>query len=165
MSRTAPLFLVALVVAAVAIVVGTSSSLPESVATHFGSGGHANGFMTRTGYQLFYGSLIILMTVVVYVATAWLPARNPTLVNVPNRAYWLDPARREAALRAIRTFGVALAIALVVLLVAIHLLILEAHERTPATLDEGTFFGVLGGFVVVLAVLIALLYVRFRAPG
>jgi len=165
MSRTAPLVLAALVVAAVAIVAGTSSSLPETVATHFGSGGRANGFMTRTGYQLFYCSFIVFMTVVVYVATTWLPTRHPTLINVPNRAYWLDPARRDAALRAIRTFGVALAIALVVLLVAIHLLILEAHERTPATLAEGTFFGVLGGFVGVLAVLIALLVVRFRAPG
>ena len=165
MSRTAPLFLAALVVAAIAIIVGTASSLPETVATHFGGGGRANGFLTRAGYQLFYCGLIVVMTLVVYVATAWLPARHPTLVNLPNRAYWLDPARREAALAAIRAFGVALAVAMLTLFVAIHLLILEAHQRTPATLAEGPFFGLLGGFVAVLAVLITLLLVRFRAPG
>ena len=165
MSRTAPLFLAALVVAAVAIVIGTSSSLPETVATRFGGGGRANGYMTRAGYQLFYCGFIVVMTLVVYITTAWLPARHPALVNVPNRAYWLAPPRREAALAAIRVFGVALAVAMLTLLVAIHLLILEAHQRTPAMLAEGAFFGLLGGFVAVLAVLIILLLVRFRAPG
>lgn len=164
MARIAPIVLALVVAAAVAIVVGTSSSLPETVATHFGSGGRANGFMTRTGYQLFYCGLIVFMTFVVYAATAWLPARRPDLISIPNRAHWLDPARREAALAGLRIFGVALAVALVALFVGVHLLILEAHERTPATLAEGTFFGLLGAFVTFVFIIVALLYARFRAP-
>ncbi len=46
------LFLLVLIVVPV-VVYATSASLPERVATHFGPGGVANGFMSHGGYLTF----------------------------------------------------------------------------------------------------------------
>jgi len=165
MSRIAPLLLALLVATAVAIVLATSALLPATVATHFGAGGRANGFMTRIGYQLFYCALIVFLPMAIYAGLGWLPARFPRLVNLPNRDYWLTEPRLQSSLAALRLFGVALATVIIALFVGAHWLILEAHERTPPTLAEGAFFGLVVGFVMAVVIFIILLYVRFRAPG
>lgn len=165
MSRIAPLLLALLVAAAVAIVLATSASLPATVATHFGAGGRANGFMTRIGYQLFSGALLVFLPMAIYAGLAWLPARFPRLVNLPNRAYWLAAPRLESSLASLRAFGVALAAIIIAMFIGAHWLILEANEQTPPTLAEGAFFGLVFAFVAVIVIFIILLYVRFRAPG
>jgi uncharacterized membrane protein len=164
MARMAPLLLWLLLVAGVAIVLGTSSSLPTTVATHFGAGGQANGWMSRIGYQVFYSTLMIGITFAVYAAFSWLPRSKPHLVNLPHRDYWFAEPRREASMAALRLFGVALALAIVGLLVTIHFLILDAHTRTPPRLDEPAMYVLLGGFVAVVVALVVLLNVRFRRP-
>jgi uncharacterized membrane protein len=164
MARMAPLLLWLLLVAGVAIVLGTSSALPATVATHFGAGGHANGWMSRIAYQVFYSAMMIGITFAVYAAFSWLPRRKPHLMNLPNRDYWLAEPRREASMAALRLFGVALALSIVGLLVTIHFLILDAHTKTPPRLDETMIFVLLGGFVAVVIALVVLLNVRFRSP-
>ena len=163
MARMAPILLWLLLIAGVAIVLGTSSSLPTTVATHFGAGGRANGWMSRIGYQVFYSSLMIGMTFAVHAAFSWLPRSKPHLINIRNRDYWFAEPRREATIAALRLFGVALALALVGLFVSIHFLVLEAHAHTRPRLDERMMFVLMGGFVAVVIALVVLLNVRFRS--
>ena len=165
MARIAPLVLLLFVAAGVAVVLATSSVLPPTVASHFAAGGRAGGSMSRGGYQLLFAALMVGMPLVVYATTSWLPSRHPRLVNLPNRDYWLAGTRRESSLHALRLFGLALAISIVALFVALHFLILDAHAQTPPALDEGAFFVLIGAFVSAVLLLVALLYVRFRAPG
>lgn len=73
--------------------------LPENVASHFDGQGTADGWMSRTvflglclGMQLDMSGLIVLI--------AWALPRIPvSLLNFPNREYWLDEIRRESTLR------------------------------------------------------------------
>ena len=44
---------VALLLTGASFVISTTTSLPDRVASHFGAGGHANGYMTREGYRWF----------------------------------------------------------------------------------------------------------------
>jgi len=150
---------------AIAIFLATSATLPATVATHFAGGGRANGFMTRIGYQVFYFALMTLMVAVTYGSLTWLPSRFPHLLNLPHRDYWLEPRRRQATLATLRAFGVAMALSMLTLLVAIHLLVVDAHERTPPTLHEPTMLTTLSIFVALLVALLVALYVRFRKPG
>jgi hypothetical protein len=158
------ILLVLALVVAFAIILATSAALPTTVATHFALGGRADGFMTRIGYQVFYCSLLAFMSLVTYGGLAWLPARFPHLVNLPNRDYWLDRARAETTLATLRGFGVALALLIVTLLVAMHLIVVEANTRTPPTLHETAFLTALGVFIALLLGLLVSLYARFRAP-
>lgn len=150
---------------AIAIVLATSAPLPATVATHFADGGRPNAFMTRLGYQVFYCALMTFMVVVTYACFTWLPRRFPHLVNLPNRDYWLSPRQRDGTLATLRAFGVAMAVLIVTMLVAIHLLVVDAHALTPPTLNEPAMFAILGTFVALLVGLALAMYLRFRAPG
>jgi hypothetical protein len=150
---------------AIALFLATSATLPATVATHFAAGGRADGFMTRIGYQVFYCALMTFMVVVTYGSLTWLPARFPHLLNLPSRDYWMAPQRRVATLATLRAFGVAMALLTVTLLVAIHLLVVDAHDRTPPTLHEAAVFAIVGAFVALLVALLVAIYMRFRTPG
>ena len=73
--------------------------LPDTVASHFDGNGTANGWMSRgaflglcIGTQFGMSALIALI--------AWTLPRIPvSLLNIPNREYWLDETRRESTLR------------------------------------------------------------------
>ena len=149
-------------VAALAVFLATSAGLPATVATHFASGGLANGFMTRVGYQVFYCALMTFMAAVTYGSFAWLPKHFPRTLNLPHRDYWLEPRRRDATLAMLRMFGAAMGVLVITLLVAIHLLVVDAHRRTPPTLHEPTMFAVLGAFVALMVALLVAFYMRFR---
>jgi hypothetical protein len=150
---------------AIALFLATSAVLPSTVATHFAAEGRANGFMTRIGYQGFYCALMTFMVVVSYGSLTWLPAHFPRLINLPDRDHWLQPRRRDATLSTLRAFGAAMAVLILTMLVAIHLLIVDAHSRTPPTLHEPAMFATLGTFVALLIALLVAMYLRFRAPG
>ena len=154
--------LVLSLVVAIAVFLATSAGLPATVATHFASGGRANGFMTRVGYQVFYCALMTLMAAVTYGSFAWLPKHFPRTLNLPHRDYWLEPRRRDATMATLRMFGAAMGVLVITLLIAIHLLVIDAHGRTPPTLHEPTMFAVLGAFLALMVALLAAFYMRFR---
>jgi uncharacterized membrane protein len=85
--------------------------LPERVASHFDFAGNPNGWTTRDGFLATYG-IMVTATGLLLLGGALLMRRVPaTMINLPNRDYWLDPARRGEALGYLETwmlwFGVA----------------------------------------------------------
>ena len=131
-----PVFLAALVVAATFIAV-TSSALPARVASHFVRGGEANGWMTRESYVAFI--LGVALGVPLFVATliAWLPRAFAGAVNLPNRAYWFAPERREGTLASLAAFAWSFGAALALLLAGLHWTVVAANAHTPPRLEDG----------------------------
>jgi hypothetical protein len=66
------LFVLLLVVAPV-VIFATSASLPARVATHFGRGGYANGWMTHDGYLMFILAFTVLLPLSVVMLVGVLP--------------------------------------------------------------------------------------------
>jgi len=91
--------LICLTVFAVVFVIYTTSYLPDTVATHFGRGNQANGWMSREGYLFFILSFMIGISTLVSFVVGSLPRKFPQWTNVPNRDYWLSTERREESLR------------------------------------------------------------------
>jgi hypothetical protein len=139
----------ALSLAAIVLVVATSASLPPRVATHFGAGGQANGWMTREGYVAFMLAFAVVLPWLVFAAIALLPRG---WLNIPGGNREIAPANREAALALTRRFATGLAASMIVLSAAAHVAILAAHRRAPPQLDEGPFLAVVGVFVAGLVV-------------
>lgn len=72
-------------------------SLPPVVASHFGPGGQPDGWMPREAFAL-VGVLPVVVSLVVVVVAPLLTARLPaSMINLPNKEYWLAPERREQA--------------------------------------------------------------------
>ncbi len=146
------LFALTLVIAP-ALIFATSGALPERVATHFGMGGAANGWMSREGYLWFMVLFAIFVPLIVVATSGFVPQfTRPRWKKAALHARAADPADSIAAIAWRRSHACWLGCALAVFLTAMHLLLVEANLRTPAQLPEGAFFGVLGILLAVVGV-------------
>ena len=166
-SAGALVVLVCLTVFAVAFVLYTTRYLPETVATHFGAGNQANGWMSRKSYLSFILSFMIGISAFISFCVGTLPRQFPQWTNVPNRDYWLAPARRDESLVFLSAHGKRLGCLIVMMMLAMHYVILKANHVQPPTLPVSTFSSVLFGFVLALIWWIVRLYRRFpkQDPG
>jgi hypothetical protein len=162
MQPLATLLAVACALAASGIIVGTSAGLPARVATHFGPGGAANGWMSRDAYVATMALLALLVPMLAGVGTTLMPRRWPRLVNLPMRDYWLAAPRREATLATLHRFGLALGVLTACLMVGIHVAILEANGRSPPRQVPTEILRVLMPFGGAVAALVIAMAVRFR---
>ena len=154
------LFVLVLVVAPI-VVWMTSMGLPARVATHFARGGFANGFMSHDGYVMFMLLMTTLFPLVIVAMTGFIPRFAISQIGRRKRDFWLSAERRDATLGWLASHACAMGVLLCVFLVSIHLLTLEANQRTPPRLDEAAFFAVLIGFAVLLVVWIGAIALRF----
>ena len=77
-----PLFF-ALAIAVTATILATSGMLPERVASHFASGGAANGWMSREAYVLIVLAMATLLPLFIVAMMARLPRMNPRRIRLP----------------------------------------------------------------------------------
>jgi uncharacterized membrane protein len=154
-------FLVLVAVIAIFVLV-TSMALPPIVASHFGPAGAADGFMSRSVYTIF----LLVMAVGAPLCLAFLPAslirKRGDHINLPNRAYWLAPERRETTTRFLRLYGLWFAMAVALFLAYVHWLVVQANRLQPPTLSNAHMIGALVVFFVFLAVWLVVLFRRFR---
>ncbi|MSP38637.1 MAG: DUF1648 domain-containing protein [Deltaproteobacteria bacterium] len=157
--------LVCLTVFAAVFVIYTTRYLPDIVATHFGAGNRADGWMSRNGYLLFMLSFMIGVSSFVSFIVGTLPRKFPQWTNVPNRDYWLAPARREESLRYLNAHGKRLGCLIVMMMLGMHYVILKANYVQPPMLRLSSFTAIMLGFSVALIWWIVRLYRRFPKPS
>ena len=134
---------VAMVVALLVRVALVWSQLPDPVASHFGSGGQPDAFMSRRAFFVAM-ALVGGGSVALVFASPLLLRRLPsTLVNLPNREYWLanEQRRDEAVHRLAGTMGWIGAATTALLVIAIELTVQANLEQT--NLDEQTLLACL----------------------
>jgi len=152
------------VVAAAFFVVMTSRVLPPKVASHFGRDGAANGYMWRHTYVYFMLAFVVLLPLFFsFVASA--VARVPvTMINIPNRDYWLAPERRGLVVDGLRRQMQMFSAMLVVFLCFVHWEVVRANQSMPPMLDNRSFMLGMGLFMAALIVWIVSLRRQFRVP-
>jgi hypothetical protein len=143
----------------------TSRTLPAVVASHFGPGGEANGYMTHAVYLKFMLGFVVLLPWLVNFAMERILASPRASINLPNRDHWLSEPQRtstiEYLLRHMRYFGMML----VVFLCCVHWMVVRANAAVPPTLDSTRFSIALGAYLLVVVLWIVALRRRFRRPA
>ena len=138
--------------------------LPEHLATKFGAGGGAIGWSSRanwlTVHLLSVGFTTALMVGLRF-GLRWIPA---SLVNVPNRQFWLAPERADQSRALLGDFILVMGLAILGFLIGLQHLTLSANLLAEPRLGNG-FWVVLGLYLAATAGGIAWLYWRFRRPG
>ena len=162
MRRPPRLLFAALLLLAVVFIFATVDRLPARIATHFGSAGFPNGWMTRGAYGSFLLAFAVLVPVLLVAVIGGLPHAFPDRINIPNRAYWLAPERRQESLAYLRDHAYRLGSLMVLFASGIHLLILEANTVVPPRLPGSVLVGMLAVFLVGMMTRIWTLYARFR---
>jgi uncharacterized membrane protein len=127
--------------------------LPETIASHFNVDGQANGFMSKSSFFAFEVILLAFLSVM-FLSMAKLIAKLPdSMINLPNKDYWLSTERREQTFAAFDNFFAWLIAGIIALFIAINQIALIAN-LAKKDLDQLQFWIVLGTFFVLIAVLI-----------
>ena len=153
--------LLCLMVFAAVFIVYTTQYLPDPVATNFGGENRAHAWMSRHDYLLFMLAFTVGLSTFVSFCVSALPRKFPQWTNVPNRDYWLAPARREESLRYLSAHGKRLGCLIVMMMLGMHYVILKANHIQPPMLPLSIFTSVIFGFSLALVWWIARLYRRF----
>jgi hypothetical protein len=162
--RTPLIVIGVLVAAAIARCVSVIDRLPPQLVSHFDSGGRANGSMPLGAFFQFY-ALTGGGTVLLLLALPWLVrALPPSLINIPNREYWLVPDRRADVHAKMAVFGAWSAAATAALLVVVLELVLRAN-LAHARLASGPMWLVIVLFMLGTLGSLVWLARAFRIPS
>lgn len=104
-------------------------SLPERVASHFGANGAADGFMPKSSYIRFMVGLHVGLPLFIVIIAATLKFVPSSLINIPNRDYWLQPSLRAQTLRENETMLVWIGVATCVFLMGLSHLTYVANKN------------------------------------
>jgi uncharacterized membrane protein len=162
MHRLAWLVFVLCLAVAASYIVATTGALPDKVASHFGPGNAANGFMTRSGYLLFMLFFALVLPLFLAAMVGLLPRLRPQSINLPHREHWLDATHLDATLNALSAYGAWLGVLVVLFTAALHYVLLAANASSPPQLPGGLFWMLVVAFLVAMAAWIGALFLRFR---
>ena len=114
--------------------------LPQRLATHFDSAGHANGWSNRDTFVWLYGGMLVFVAMM-FAGMAATVGKVPTsLWSFPNRDWWLTGARagatRHYLARWLLRFGAAMSLFMGVTLYQI----VQANLAHTARLGDGFWF-------------------------
>ena len=118
-------------------------SLPGRVASHFGPGGVADGFMERGAFlvfQLTSTAVIVGLFLALPLLLRVLPAEG---LNIPNKDHWLAPDRRGATISYLAERFFAFGAATLALFTAELQLVYEANLHGSASIGAASWVYVL----------------------
>jgi len=143
-------------------VLSTFPSLPEVVASHFNASGAADSFMARETYM----ALFALLGIAVPLGVGWLPGaiarKGGKGLNIPHRDYWLADARRDQTAAFLQAHGLWLSVLLSALMAFVNAQVVKAHQFQPPVLQTSAVMSALAVFLLLVAVWLGVLIVRFR---
>jgi uncharacterized membrane protein len=164
--RKFPLLLFVLLLAgAAALILNLAGQLPDLVAVHFDATGRANGFMTRAGCRDFMLLATLGVPLLITTATALLPRLVPaSLINIPNRDYWLAPARARDSLVFLSEQGLWFGCIFVMFLACVDALLVKANAVSPPAFPSTLFVAMLILFFCAVGAWFVRMLRRFREP-
>jgi uncharacterized membrane protein len=161
--RSPVLALVAAAVLAVLHAWHLSSVLPDRVASHFDVAGLPDGFMPRERFVAFY-YLVIAVVAVTFLGVSLTISRVPdSLINLPNKAWWLAPERRASTMGWITGWSCLFGAATLLLMMA---LMRQAERVNLGAAQRINGFPLVASYVVlVIGMLIAMIAKFARKPA
>jgi uncharacterized membrane protein len=146
------------------VLASASEYLPVRVASHFNTDGYANGFMLRADYQLLMMGLGIGIPILLVLVVVVLPYCMPHRLRIPSRDYWIAPPRRNETLNTIVTSGLTMGCIVTAFMIAVHLLVVEANNRTPPRLDNTSLYALIALLLMSIIIWQFILWRRFQVP-
>lgn len=156
--------LVAVYVGSITIILGTHSMLPERVAIHFGVNGVADGWASPTGHSAIFLGMLTFFLILFLGIPRLILSLPDDLINMPNKGYWLDPARRSQAGRMLQDLLSEYGTVMIIMVTLMALISLNANLAAQVHLRMDLFLGVMGLFLGYTAWWCIRLTRRFKLP-
>lgn len=134
------------------------SILPDPMASHFNGLGRADNWMSKRGFFIFEFA-ILLIIIFEFTLLPFLIERMPnSLINLPNKSYWLAPERRAQTFAAFREFFEWFSAVLLTLFIIVNQLVFRANVRSENL--PGTLMWVIVGIFILSVVVWLAKFVR-----
>lgn len=164
--RVFPIVLFALLLAAAGGCVELiAAGLPPIVAIHFDGAGNANGFATGADCREFMLAITLGAPAFVALLTVLVPRSvPPSMVNIPNKAYWLAPERARGSIAFLCEQGIWFASILLAFLIAVDWLLAKANAVQPPLFPTRQFMACLFLLFAAIGVWALRMFQRFSLP-
>lgn len=138
--------------------------LPGVVASHFDVSGAPNSWMPKSAFFGLFCFIYIFYAALFWALPHLIMVTPPSLINLPNKEYWLAPGRREITAHAIGDLMVWFGVVLTAFLIAVsQLAILANLPGRSGNLGSGIWW-LLGLFVLFAILWLARFVLWFRRP-
>ena len=138
--------------------------LPDPAALHFGADGAANGFASPAENSLAMIGFSTLMAIV-FIGTAYLMLVLPaSLINLPNKDYWLSEQRRPETMKKIAAFMDEMGIGTMAFFLLLQWEILQANRLDPPRLSPNVMNVATVVLVAFLLIVTVRILLAFRLP-
>jgi uncharacterized membrane protein len=139
--------------------------LPDNIAIHFGTDGTPNNWSSKIEFIVIIGGLMVLLLGVFFGLSLILKKLPDSLINLPNKEYWLAGERRETTIATIGQFLNDIGSRTLLLLAVVFELTCRANMSPTQELDSSTFLIVFGMFLFGVVVAIVYLVKNFSIPN
>jgi uncharacterized membrane protein len=124
-----------------------SPRLPEVLASHFAANGAVNGWQSKSAFFGVELAVVIFAGVVGFGVPRILGAMPVSLINLPNKEFWLSAERRDETMSYMRTSAAWFGCALLAFLLFVMELAFRANLQTPPRFENGAFLPALLAFI------------------
>jgi Protein of unknown function (DUF1648) len=135
--------------------------LPERLATHFDISGRANGWSRQSTFTRMLAVQLAVFWIL-FIGAGLIGRIPDRWINLPNKAYWLAPERREASLAFLRDWTRWFLAATLAFLTFVEGLALRANFRAPPEFPGRPFLLFLLAFAITFVAMMVMLFRRFR---
>ena len=139
--------------------------LPDIVGSHFNGAGVANAWQSKA---VFFGieiMVVVLAAVIGFGVPRMISAMPVSLINLPNKGFWLAPERREQTFTYLQTNMAWLGCALLAFLLFVMELVFRANLRQPPQLNSAAFITGLVAFLLFTFISTIRLITHFAKPA
>lgn len=104
------------------------AAFPPRMAVHFTQAGEPDGWMDRLMFIVLASSMTFMVPPFLVAALGVMPRVMPgSVLNIPNRDFWLAPERRDAMLSNVLYYALWLGCLVEALLIAVNVMIAQAN--------------------------------------
>lgn len=134
--------------------------LPDNIASHFNAAGVPDGWSTKQEFVWLGGGTFLGLGLLMGVLPVLMRIMPPSLINLPDKDYWLGPEQRDDTFRFFAVWSYWFAALTLWLLAIVFHAALVANLKQPPQL--ASLWSLLGVYLLLTVVLLIALVRRFR---
>jgi len=135
--------------------------LPEVLGSHFAGNGAVNAWQSKAAFFSTELAAVVLAAVVGFGIPRIIGAMPVSLINLPNKEFWLSPERRAESLGYLQMHMAWFGCALLAFLLFVMDLVYQANLQSPPRLNSAAFVPGLVVFLLFVGISTVRLVTRF----
>jgi len=135
--------------------------LPDPMASHFNGIGQPDNWMSKQGFFIFEGVILLILICEFTLVPRWIEKMPDSMMNLPNKSFWLAPERRAETFDTFRHFFEWFAVLLLTLFIAVNQLVFRANLRHE-NLEAVAIWSILAVFLLSVIIWLIKLIGHFR---